>query len=165
MALFSEPDLTVGSELCGPSPGLVTVVYSGKGPTVACKVGKSLFEITGELHNSEHGMVSAETEIIVALKGECAPTADDSTVIGGMVKVVIDSTEKVGGIAAGPSPATCPEGSDGSSKSGLILSSLPTLTLVREPVQPAPWDLVRTYLCTRLTYHSAREGLTDSHEH
>lgn len=66
LALLSEPDLTVGSELCGPSPGLVTVVYPGKGPTVACKVGKPLFEITGELHDSEHGMVSAETEIDVA---------------------------------------------------------------------------------------------------
>lgn len=66
LAFVSEPDLTVGSELCGPSPGLVSVVCTGKGPTVACKVGKSLFEITGELHDSEHGLVCAETEMDVA---------------------------------------------------------------------------------------------------
>lgn len=53
--------------------------------------------------------------------------------MGGIVKVVIDSTEKVGGIAAGPSPATWSDVSDGSDKSDGKFSSLSTVTLVRDP--------------------------------
>lgn len=98
--------MAVGSEVRGPSPGFVSVVTSGKGPTVTCKVGKSLLEITVEEHDSEHGIEKAETEMLVTCLGDWASTADDSTVIGGMVKVVTDSAEVVGGMAAGPSPAT-----------------------------------------------------------
>lgn len=46
LADADDPDTAVGSEVCGPSPGLVPVVCSGKGPTVACKVGKPFLEIT-----------------------------------------------------------------------------------------------------------------------
>lgn len=101
--------------------------------------------------------------------GEWASTADDSTVMGGIVKVVIDSTDKVGGIAVGHGPATWSEGSDGTDKSGGKFASLSTVTLVRVPA------LFNTYLAPKACYasriairwinHTAREGLTDSHEH
>lgn len=70
---------------------MVSVMYAGRGPSVACKCGKSLGLSYCVVHVSEHGEDASESCVGAALVGVCASSADDASVIGGMSDVVVGS--------------------------------------------------------------------------